>query len=189
MTSKAVIAAECLGCYAYGRHHFGAVYHIRILRTRQLIHIIYTSAPASHPHAAITQQLTSCGPMEHRLRQRRVRPICPSAPLAAHPLSSHLQAFAQALSYNDVQPLDGDSSPLSPRPLSLPPESPRLSTATLKPPASTWNYGPDDGTQRNGRDTERRVEKLTATSDFAVSIKAIVCIHQLTDVAYTSTCV
>ncbi|ADV22477.1 patatin-like phospholipase domain-containing protein [Cryptococcus gattii E566] len=100
-------------------------------------------------------------------------PPSPSSSPAADPWNidyvneDHLQAFAQALSYNDVQPLDGDSSPLSPRPLSLPPESPRLSTASLKPPASTWNYGPDDGTQRSGRDTEGRVEKLTATSDFA----------------------
>ncbi|AAW43621.2 lipid particle protein, putative [Cryptococcus deneoformans JEC21] len=79
----------------------------------------------------------------------------------------HLKAFAQALSYNDVQPLDGDSSPLSPRSFSLPPESPQLSTASVKAPPPTWKYGPDNGTLRSGRDTEERVEKLTATSDFA----------------------
>lgn len=188
MTSKAVMAAECLDCYAYGRHHLvlSTIYAYYVLAN---LYILYSSASASHPHATITQQPTSCGPMEHRLRQRRVRPICPFAPLAAHPLSSHLKAFAQALSYNDVQPLDGDSSPLSPRPLSLPPESPRLSTASLKPPASTWNYGPDDGAQRSGRDTEGRVEKLTATSDFAVSINTIVCNHSADGRSlYTNVC-
>lgn len=97
----------------------------------------------------------------------------PSAPLAAHPLTSHLKAFAQALSYNDVQPLDGDSSPLSPRSFSLPPESPQLSTASVKAPPPTWKYGPDNGTLRSGRDTEERVEKLTATSDFAVRTKSL----------------
>lgn len=90
------------------------------------------------------------------------------------PLSSHLKAFAQALSYNDVQPLEGDCSPLSPRSLSLPPESPQLSTAGVKAPPPTWKYGPDNGMLRSGRDTEGRVEKLTATSDFAVRVESFI---------------
>lgn len=58
---------------------------------------------------------------------------------------SHLAAFAQALDLNDTLPAEGDASPLALK-------SPPLSTADASAPE--W--------------TTRGVEKLTATSDFAV---------------------
>lgn len=60
--------------------------------------------------------------------------------------NSHLAAFAQALELNDTQPTEGDISPHALK-------SPPLSTADANAPE--WTRG--------------GVEKLTATSDFAVS--------------------
>jgi len=75
-----------------------------------------------------------------------------------------MQAFARALSLSDTAPIEGDISPSSPR----------------SPPVGLdrqhrWNHGPDHaafggshgGLGDNG--AGGRVEKLTATSDFAVS--------------------
>lgn len=75
----------------------------------------------------------------------------------------HVQAFERALSLSDHLPIEGDASPISPRspPLHLEPDAePRSSTHLHQ----RWSYGPDNGTLA-GRE---RVEKLAATSDFAV---------------------
>ncbi|WVN86846.1 patatin-like phospholipase domain-containing protein [Cryptococcus depauperatus CBS 7841] len=74
----------------------------------------------------------------------------------------HLRVFSQALSCSDIQPLEGDVSPTSPR-SPLVPEEP-LGLCRNSP--LTWRYGPDNGVLGSGKE-EERVEKLTATSDFA----------------------
>ena len=79
----------------------------------------------------------------------------------------HISAFARALSISDNAPLEGDVSPVSPRSPPLPVEGDHSA-----PP--TWKYGPDNGvlggeSSKDGRGSRGgRVEKLTATSDFAV---------------------
>lgn len=116
-------------------------------------------------------------------------------------LNRHVQAFTRALDFNDSSPHDlGDVSPSSPR--SPPaPLSPAIGSdkdkSRLQVP-ETWKYGPDNGALASSRDRERegggteRVEKLTATSDFAVSRLVILSAPgmdvQLTCSAYTSTC-
>ena len=82
-------------------------------------------------------------------------------------LYRHVQAFIKALSLSDSQVIDGDIlSPTSPR--SPPPPISLDGSTGLQP--STWKYGPDNGILSGGMQTGKaRVEKLTATSDFAVS--------------------
>ncbi|WWD20167.1 hypothetical protein CI109_104643 [Kwoniella shandongensis] len=76
----------------------------------------------------------------------------------------HLKAFSQALSLSDTLPLEGEQSPFSPR---SPADSPGISSARNGGPG-TWNYGPDNGSlDAPGQMNLERVEKLTATSDFA----------------------
>ncbi|ODN78595.1 patatin-like phospholipase domain-containing protein [Cryptococcus amylolentus CBS 6039] len=83
----------------------------------------------------------------------------------------HVDAFAQALSYNDLIPAEGEFTPGSPRSPGAPIDSPSLGSATQKNNqaggAQTWQYGPDNGAFGSGLDKDARVEKLTATSDFA----------------------
>lgn len=97
----------------------------------------------------------------------------------------HVQAFTRALDFNDSSPHDlGDVSPSSPR--SPPaPLSPAIGSdkdrSRLQVP-ETWKYGPDNGALASSRDRERegateRVEKLTATSDFAVSHLMVLSVH------------
>jgi hypothetical protein len=79
----------------------------------------------------------------------------------------HTRAFARALALSDTAPLEGDVSPSSPRspPLGLDRENSGKSQ-------HRWQQGADFGDSQGGLgDHERlgRVEKLTATSDFAVS--------------------
>lgn len=90
----------------------------------------------------------------------------------------HIQAFTRALAVNDTLPHEsGDASPHSPRspsgPLSPSGTEVGIDRNTLQIP-ETWKYGPDNGalgSQNYGtmRAGVERVEKLTATSDFAVS--------------------
>ncbi|WWC92971.1 uncharacterized protein L201_007934 [Kwoniella dendrophila CBS 6074] len=81
----------------------------------------------------------------------------------------HLKAFASALTVNDTLHLDGEASPLSPRSPPVPLDSPNIGTSSssrLQP--TTWKYGPDNGAFHSGPSgSGERVEKLTATSDFA----------------------
>ncbi|WVW86753.1 hypothetical protein I302_108807 [Kwoniella bestiolae CBS 10118] len=82
----------------------------------------------------------------------------------------HLKAFASALSINDTLHIEGESSPLSPRSPPVPLDSPGIGTSSsssrLQP--TTWKYGPDNGAFQSGSTGGgERVEKLTATSDFA----------------------
>ncbi|WVQ75039.1 hypothetical protein IAR50_004648 [Cryptococcus sp. DSM 104548] len=82
----------------------------------------------------------------------------------------HVDAFAQALSYNDALPAEGDFTPASPRSPGVPIDSPNPDSAnTRNQPGGvqTWQYGPDNGALESGLDRDGRVEKLTATSDFA----------------------
>ncbi|WWD04289.1 hypothetical protein V865_002358 [Kwoniella europaea PYCC6329] len=79
----------------------------------------------------------------------------------------HLRAFASALSINDTFTNEGEASPLSPRSPPVPLDSPGIGTSSssrLQP--TTWKYGPDNGSLQSGGGGER-VERLTATSDFA----------------------
>ncbi|WWC65714.1 uncharacterized protein I303_108336 [Kwoniella dejecticola CBS 10117] len=78
----------------------------------------------------------------------------------------HLQAFASALSINDTLHLEGEASPLSPRSPPAPLDSPVASNSASRLRPQTWKYGPDNGSFGSGGSGER-VEKLTATSDFA----------------------
>ena len=78
----------------------------------------------------------------------------------------HIQAFARALSISDAPVIEGDASPGSPR-------SPSLSLKPNEQP-TTFKYGPDNGVMLGAGDDRananvrgERVEKLTATSDFA----------------------
>lgn len=70
----------------------------------------------------------------------------------------HIQAFERALAYSDVLPTEhgGDASPMSPR-------SPQASLFGA-PDEGNGSLGPGAGVE-----ARERVEKLTATSDFAVS--------------------
>ncbi|WVQ79253.1 hypothetical protein IAT38_001349 [Cryptococcus sp. DSM 104549] len=82
----------------------------------------------------------------------------------------HLATFAQALSYSDSLPIEGDISPSSPRSPPVPADSPSIASGSLKGGAAqTWKYGADNGSLAGhlGASERERVEKLTATSDFA----------------------
>lgn len=88
----------------------------------------------------------------------------------------HVQAFTRALDFNDTAAHDlGDVSPSSPRspPAPLSPSESTADKNKLQVPEK-WKYGPDNGALSSGsgdyRDSgKERVEKLAATSDFAVS--------------------
>lgn len=93
-------------------------------------------------------------------------------------ISRHMQAFERALSMSDAGPIEGDVSPASPRspPLNLSQDGPSSSSGSHYRGASqTWKYGPDNGALLGGGGREleergrERIEKLSATSDFAVS--------------------
>ena len=83
----------------------------------------------------------------------------------------HMQAFARALALSDTAPIEGDISPASPRSPSLGLER-EGSTRSIH---QTWKYGADNGAFGSGhggpneKGGRERIEKLTATSDFAVS--------------------
>lgn len=89
-----------------------------------------------------------------------------------------MQAFAQALSANDAGPIEGDVSPFSPRSPRSPPagldaaESATgigAGTSRFKNGNTSWRHGPDNG-YLSASGGHERVEKLTATSDFAVGL-------------------
>lgn len=89
----------------------------------------------------------------------------------------HIQAFTRALDFNDASPHEfGDSSPHSPRSPPAPLSPVEGDRNKLQIP-ETWKYGPDNGALGiSGREREggvERVEKLTATSDFAVSYRLL----------------
>lgn len=82
----------------------------------------------------------------------------------------HVQAFAQALIISDNQAIENDLlSPTSPRSPPVPLDSGKAHELRAPP---TWKYGPDNGVLSG----QERVEKLTATSDFAVCIIIAVCV-------------
>ncbi|WVR08195.1 hypothetical protein IAU60_005241 [Kwoniella sp. DSM 27419] len=82
----------------------------------------------------------------------------------------HLKAFAQALSMSDAIHLEGEASPMSPKSPPIPIDSPNATSSLRSQP--TWKYGMESGSLLgvsggNGDFAKERVEKLTATSDFA----------------------
>ncbi|KAK8849542.1 hypothetical protein IAR55_004877 [Kwoniella newhampshirensis] len=83
----------------------------------------------------------------------------------------HLKAFAQGLSLSDAQQLEGEQSPFSPRSPAVPADSPGIPSTNAESrngAPGTWKYGPDNGSLGgSGEMGMERVEKLTATSDFA----------------------
>jgi hypothetical protein len=108
----------------------------------------------------------------------------------------HIKAFAAALAYSD-QPIEGDHSPVTPR-------SPRSPPVHLADKVPTWRYGPDNGSLASGSGSGGsgqsqgqsigRIEKLAATSDFAVGLAArtyhLLSSQTSADVlADTSTCI
>ncbi|WWC73532.1 uncharacterized protein I206_107504 [Kwoniella pini CBS 10737] len=80
----------------------------------------------------------------------------------------HLKAFASALSISDTLHMEGEASPLSPRSPPVPLDSPKASNPSSRLQPQQWKYGPDNGSFGSGSGgSGERVEKLTATSDFA----------------------
>ncbi|ORX37891.1 acyl transferase/acyl hydrolase/lysophospholipase [Kockovaella imperatae] len=75
---------------------------------------------------------------------------------------SHVQAFARALDISDTAPIEGDLTPSSPK---SPPLGATPPNAQSEDKLSTFKYGPDNGAFSSNKG--ERVEKLTATSDFA----------------------
>ncbi|WVQ96097.1 hypothetical protein IAU59_003199 [Kwoniella sp. CBS 9459] len=107
-------------------------------------------------------------------RRRESSPYVPSLLNEEYADEDHLKAFAQALSMSDAIQLEGEASPLSPRSPPVPVDSPGVGTSSNSRGHSTWKYGPDNGSLASGSAgglmadyNQERVEKLTATSDFA----------------------
>jgi hypothetical protein len=80
---------------------------------------------------------------------------------------SHVEAFAHALSLSDQMANEGDASPMSPMSPRSPPlhSDPHADSKSSSHLHQSWKYGQDNSSLWG----KERIEKLSATSDFAVS--------------------
>jgi hypothetical protein len=113
-------------------------------------------------------------PYESGIQAKKLRNDSRNIGLSRSLTFRHIKAFAAALAYSD-QPIEGDHSPVTPR-------SPRSPPVHLADKVPTWRYGPDNGSLASGSGSGTggqnqgqsigRIEKLAATSDFAVGLAA-----------------